>query len=313
VTAKASAPWARLLTESRNPRSERLDTLSTRRAVALLLDEDRRALVAALGQRGAIARAADLVADALEGGGRIVFLGAGTSGRLGVLEAAECPPTFGTDPDRIRAVMAGGEDAVFRAVEGAEDRADEGRDQAQRLRMGDVLIGISASSVTPFVRGGLETARARGLRTVLVTCAPRPGLRTMADVVIAIATGPEVLTGSTRLKAASATKAALNAITTAAMVRLGKVYGNLMVDMKQTNAKLRDRGRRIVMAAGRVEAEEAARLLAEAGDMKTAIVMARLGVGAEDARARVAAAGGHVRAAVAKSGGRRGKRRGRRA
>jgi N-acetylmuramic acid 6-phosphate etherase len=313
VTAKASAPWARLLTESRNPRSERLDTLSTRRAVALLLDEDRRALVAALGQRTAIARAADLVADALEGGGRIVFLGAGTSGRLGVLEAAECPPTFGTDPDRIRAVMAGGEDAVFRAVEGAEDRADEGRDEAQRLRTGDVLIGISASSVTPFVRGGLETARARGLRTILVTCAPRPGLRAMADVVIAIPTGPEVLTGSTRLKAASATKAALNAITTAAMVRLGKVYGNLMVDMKQTNAKLRDRGRRIVMAAGHVEAEEAARLLAEAGDMKTAIVMARLGVGAQDARARIAAAGGHVRAAVAKSGGRRGKRRGRRA
>src|SRR6185436_19775930 len=181
----ASAPWAGLLTESRNPRSERLDALPTPRVVALLLDEDRRALVAALGQRAAIARAADLVADALEGGGRIVFLGAGTSGRLGVLEAAECPPTFGTDPDRIRAVMAGGEDAVFRAVEGAEDREDEGREEAQRLRTGDVLIGISASSVTPFVRGGLETARARGLHTVLVTCAPRPGLRAMADVVIA--------------------------------------------------------------------------------------------------------------------------------
>jgi N-acetylmuramic acid 6-phosphate etherase len=231
---------------------------------------------------------------------------------LGILEAAECPPTFGTDPDRIRAVMAGGEDAVFRAVEGAEDRDDEGRAAAERLRMGDVLIGISASSVTPFVRGGLETARARGLRSVLMTCAPRPGLRAMADVVIAIPTGPEVLTGSTRLKAASATKAALNAITTAAMVRLGKVYGNLMVDMKQTNAKLRDRGRRIVMAAGRVEAEEAARLLEDAGDMKTAIVMARLGVGAEEARKRIAAAGGHVRAALGKGGARPALRRGRR-
>jgi len=309
VTRKASAPWARLLTESRNPRSERLDALPTPRVVALLLDEDRRALVAAMGQRTAIARAADLVANALEGGGRVVFLGAGTSGRLGVLEAAECPPTFGTDPDRIRAVMAGGEDAVFRAVEGAEDRDDEGRAEAERLRMGDVLIGISASSVTPFVRGGLETARARGLRTVLVTCAPRPGLRAMADVVIAIPTGPEVLTGSTRLKAASATKAALNAITTAAMVRLGKTYGNLMVDMKQTNAKLRDRGRRIVMAAGRVEAKEAARLLADASDMKTAIVMARLGVDAEEARQRIAAAGGHVRAAIAKGGARAASRR----
>jgi N-acetylmuramic acid 6-phosphate etherase len=311
VKRKAPAPWARLLTESRNPRSERLDALPTPRVVALLLDEDRRALVAAMGQRAAIARAAHLVADALEGGGRIVFLGAGTSGRLGVLEAAECPPTFGTDPDRIRAVMAGGEDAVFRAVEGAEDRDDHGRAEAERLRTGDVLIGISASSVTPFVRGGLETARARGLRTVLVTCAPRPGLRAMADVVIAIPTGPEVLTGSTRLKAASATKAALNAITTAAMVRLGKVYGNLMVDMKQSNAKLRDRGRRIVMAAGQVEADEAARLLGEAGDMKTAIVMARLRVGAEEARKRIEAARGHIRAALGKGRGRAASGRGR--
>jgi N-acetylmuramic acid 6-phosphate etherase len=229
-----------------------------------------------------------------------VFLGAGTSGRLGVLEAAECPPTFGTEPDRIRAVMAGGEDAVFRAAEGAEDREDEGREEAEHLRTIDVLVGISASSVTPFVRGGLETARARGVRTVLVTCAPRPGLRAMADVVIAMRTGPEVLTGSTRLKAASATKAALNAITTAAMVRLGKAYGNLMVDLKQTNAKLRDRGRRIVMAAGGVDADEAARLLAEAaGEAKTAIVMARLGVTAGEARRRIAAADGQVRAAIA--------------
>jgi N-acetylmuramic acid 6-phosphate etherase len=301
----SSAPWAGLPTESRNPRSERLDTLPTSRVVALLLDEDRRALVAAGAQRAAIARAAGLVADALEGGGRVVFLGAGTSGRLGVLEAAECPPTFGTDPDRIRAVMAGGEDAVFRAVEGAEDRADEGREEAEHLRGGDVLVGISASSVTPFVRGGLERARARGVPTILVTCAPRPGLRALADVVVAIRTGPEVLTGSTRLKAGSATKAALNAITTAAMVRLGKAYGNLMVDLKLTNAKLRDRGRRIVMAAGQVESDEAARLLADAGGkVKTAIVMARLGVGAEDARKRIAAAGGRVRAAVAKSAAR---------
>ena len=195
--------------------------------------------------------------------------------------------------------MAGGEDAVFRAVEGAEDRADEGRDEAQRLRTGDVLIGISASSVTPFVRGGLETARARGLRTILVTCAPRPGLRTLADVVIAIRTGPEVLTGSTRLKAGSATKAALNAITTAAMVRLGKAYGNLMVDLHQNSAKLRDRARRIVAAAGEVPPERAEALLAQAaGEVKTAIVMARLGLSAEQSRRALAAAGGHVRAAL---------------
>lgn len=301
--APLSAAWAALPTERRNPRSERLDTLSTPGVVALLLDEDRRALVAALGQRAAIARAADLAADALEGGGRVVFLGAGTSGRLGVLEAAECPPTFGVDPDMIRGVMAGGEDAVFRAVEGAEDRDEDGAEEAERLRTGDLLVGISASSVTPFVRGALETARGRGVRTVLVTCAPRPGLRAVADVVVAIGTGPEVLTGSTRLKAGSATKAALNAITTAAMVRLGKAYGNLMVDLKQTNAKLRDRGRRIVMAAGGVDQGEATRLLAEAGgEAKTAIVMARLGVGAPEARLRIAATGGHVRAAITAKG-----------
>lgn len=297
--------WARLPTESRNPRSARLDRLPTPQIVALLLDEDRRALIAAARQRAPIARAAVLVADALQAGSRVVFLGAGTSGRLGALEAAECPPTFGTDPDRIRAVMAGGEDAVFRAVEGAEDRDQDGRAEAERLRTGDVLIGVSASSVTPFVRGALEAARARRVRTVLVTCAPRPGLGAMADVVIAIATGPEVLTGSTRLKAGSATKAALNAITTAAMVRIGKAYGNLMVDLRQGSAKLRDRARRIVAAAGKVGLEDAARLLAEAGgEAKTAIVMARLGLGAEEARRRLVEAGGHVRAVVDVGAGR---------
>jgi N-acetylmuramic acid 6-phosphate etherase len=297
--ASASEPWAGLLTESRNPRSARLDTLSTPRVVALLLDEDRRAVAAAGRQKAAIARAAARVADALRGGGRVVFLGAGTSGRLGVLEAAECPPTFGTDPDRIRAVMAGGEDAVFRAVEGAEDRAEDGQGEAERLREGDALVGVSASSVTPFVRGALETARARGVRTVLVTCAPRPGVRGMADVVVAMRTGPEVLTGSTRLKAGSATKAALNAITTAAMVRLGKAYGNLMVDLRQGSAKLRDRARRIVVSAGEVGPERAESLLAEAGgEVKTAIVMARLALSADEARRRIADAGGHVRAAL---------------
>jgi N-acetylmuramic acid 6-phosphate etherase len=301
--------WAGLPTESRNRRSARLDTMPTARVVKLLVDEDRRALVATAGQSAAIARAASLVADTLRAGGHVVMLGAGTSGRLGVLEAAECPPTFGVDPERIRAVMAGGEGAVFRAAEGAEDRADEGRAAGASLGRPDVLIGISASSVTPYVRGGLEGARGSGARTVLVTCAPGPGLRKLADVVIAIRTGPEVLTGSTRLKAGSATKAALNAITTAAMVRLGKAYGNLMVDMRPTNAKLRDRARRIVMAAADVTAEEAARLLADAAnEAKTAIVMGRLGLGAEEARQRLAAAGGQVRAAVRATRRRRGRR-----
>ena len=303
--AKAPAPpaspdrWSKLLTESRNPRSRKLDSLPTSKVVALLLDEDRLALVAAARERRAITRAAEEVARALEAGGRVVFMGAGTSGRLGVLEAAECPPTFGIDPDRIRAVIAGGEGAVFRAVEGAEDRADEGAREANQLAAKDVLVGISASSVTPYVRGALTAARARGARTVLVTCAPSPALRTLADVVVAIRTGPEVLTGSTRLKAGSATKAALNAITTAAMVKLGKVYENLMMDLSQSNAKLKDRARRIVAAAAGVSPDEAGGLLESAGsEVKTAVVMGRLGVGAQTARARLARAGGHVRAAL---------------
>jgi N-acetylmuramic acid 6-phosphate etherase len=267
--------------------------------VALLLEEDKRALVAAGRARAAIARAAVLFARAFEAGGRIVFLGAGTSGRLGILEAAECPPTFGTDPGRIRGVMAGGRAAVFQAVEGAEDRAPDGKREGLRLRRGDLLVGISASSVTPFVRGALRAARARGARTVLVTCAPAPGLRRLADVVIAVRTGPEVLTGSTRLKAGSATKAVLNAITTAAMVRIGKAYENLMVDLRPTSAKLEDRMRRIVSAAARVPPAAAARLLAAAGgQVKTAIVMGRLGLGARDARRRIAGARGHVRRAL---------------
>ena len=291
--------WAKLLTESRNPRSRRLDTLPAEKVVALLLDEDRRAIVAAARERRPITRAAGEVVRALEGGGRVVFLGAGTSGRLAVLEAAECPPTFGTDPDTIRAVIAGGEGAVFRAVEGAEDRADDGRRAADELSPKDVLIGISASSVTAFVRGALERARERGARTVLVTCAPQRGLSRLADVVVAIRTGPEVLTGSTRLKAGSATKAALNAITTAAMVRLGKAYENLMVDLRQGSAKLQDRAVRIVAAAAGI-AEPAARALLEAagGEVKTAIVMGRLEVDAPTARARLDLSRGHVRGAL---------------
>jgi len=294
-----SPRWARLLTEGRNPRSLGLDAMATARAVALLLDEDRRALVAAARERAAIARAARLAARVLAGGGDVVFAGAGTSGRLGVLEAAECPPTFGIDPRRVRAVMAGGREAVFGSREGAEDREDRGRREGARLRPRDLLVGVSASSVTPFVRGALAGARRRRASTVLVTCAPGPRLRRLADVVIAVRSGPEVLTGSTRLKAGSATKAVLNAITTAAMVRLGKAYENLMVDVRPTSAKLRDRTRRIVAAAADVTETEADRLLAAArGEAKTAIVMGRLGLSATAARARVARTGGHVRRAL---------------
>ena len=291
--------WAELPTEQRNPRSRSLDSMKTAQVVALLLDEDRLALVAAARETRRVAQAARLVAKALAAGRDVVFAGAGTSGRMGVLEAAECPPTFGSDPRRIRAVMAGGDRSVFRSREGAEDRQEDGRRVGGRLRRGDVLVGISASSVTPFVRGALASARRRGALTVLVTCSPRRGIGRLADVVIAVAAGPEVLTGSTRLKAGSATKAVLNAITTAAMLRLGKAYGNLMVDLERTSAKLVDRARRIVTAAAAVSPHQAARLLdAAGGEAKTAIVMGRLGVSAKTARRRIAIAGGHVRKAL---------------
>jgi N-acetylmuramic acid 6-phosphate etherase len=299
LSARASR-WARLLTESRNPRSRRLDVMPTEQAVRLLIDEDRRAVAAAHRESRPIARAALALARTLESGGRVVFLGAGTSGRMGVLEAAECPPTFGIPPARLRAAMAGGRSAVFRGKEGAEDRDDRGRREGRKLGKADLLVGISASSVTPFVRGALQAARARGATTVLVTCAPGPGLRRVADIVIAIRSGPEVLTGSTRLKAGSATKAALNAITTAGMVRLGKAYENLMVDLKRSNTKLEDRALRIVATAARTDEGKARGLLRAArGEVKTAIVMGRLGLGAPEARERVRAARGHVRRALA--------------
>jgi len=292
--------WGALSTEASNPASEGLDTLSSEEVVSLLLEEDRRGLEAARSSQKDIARAASWVAEVLEGGGTVLLAGAGTSGRLGVLEAAECPPTFGTDPEQIRAVIAGGPEAVFAAREGAEDVFSDGATAAEELGAGDLLVAISASSATPFALGALASARDNGARTVLVTCtAPGEVAAAAADLVLALDTGPEVLTGSTRLKAGSATKAVLNAITTAAMVRIGKVYGNLMVDLRPGSAKLRDRAIRIVQAAGDVSREEAERLYDAAdGEVKTAIVMALCELEAKPSRERLLAVGGHVRKAI---------------
>jgi N-acetylmuramic acid 6-phosphate etherase len=273
--------------------------MATEKVVTLLLDEDRLALIQAKKKAREVAAAARLVANAFSRGGRTLFVGAGTSGRLGVLEAAECPPTFGTAPARIAGIMAGGEEAVFRAKEGSEDRADHGEKAVAAVTSKDVVIGISASSVTPFVRAALRKARARKAKTVLVTCAPQARLSSFADVVIAIRTGPEVLTGSTRLKAGSATKAVLNAITTAAMIRAGKAYSNFMVDLRQTSKKLEDRARRIVAMAASVDLGEADRLVRAAdNEVKTAIVMGLLGIDAPGARLKIESAGGHVRKAI---------------
>jgi len=288
--------YDRLPTERANPRTRDLDRLSPREVARRMHRADEEAIRAVGRAAPAIAGAVELIVDSLSHGGRLVFVGAGTSGRLGVLEAAECPPTFGTQPSLVQAVIAGGRNAVFRSAEGAEDDAAEGaRQLRRRAREGDVVVGIAASGVTPFVRGALGEARRRGARTILVTCNPRVP-RQVARVVIALAVGPEVLAGSTRLKAGTATKVTLNALTTATFTRLGKVYGNRMVDLRPRSAKLRARACRLVALVGKVSVPAAAELLRQAGgSAKLAIIMARLHVGANDARRRLRNAWGSLR------------------
>jgi N-acetylmuramic acid 6-phosphate etherase len=243
----------------------------------------------------AIGRAVAAIVERLGSGGRLIFAGAGTSGRLGVVEAAECPPTFNTPPGQVQAVMAGGRRAVFRSVEGAEDDARAGaRAIRRRARRGDAVVGIAASGVTPFVRAALAEARRRGAFTVLVTCNPGAP-RGAARIVIALRVGPEVLAGSTRLKAGTATKLTLNTLTTAVFTRLGKVHGNRMVDLQPRSAKLRARAERLIVELGEVSAQRARRLLDQArGSAKIAIVMARRRVTAAEARRALREAGGFL-------------------
>jgi N-acetylmuramic acid 6-phosphate etherase len=292
--------YERLPTERANPASLALDRLTPFQIATLMNDEDRRAVAAVGRVRREIACAVDLIVDSLTAGGRLVFVGAGTSGRLGVLEAAECPPTFGVHSSLVQAIMAGGRSSVFRSREGAEDdRRAASRDVAARVRMGDVVVGISASGVTPFVRAALATARSRGAHTVLVACNPAPGLRGLADVVIAPAPGPEVLAGSTRLKAGTATKLVLNTLTMASMARLGKVYGNRMIDLQPRSRKLRERALFLVAEIGRVSRSRAARALAAAGgDVRLAILMARGPLGLAMARRLLRASNGNLRVAL---------------
>lgn len=296
---KKEARWRGLSTEAVNPKSARLDRLGVEKIVALMQTEDGRVLEALRGARPSIVRAANIFRETYVSGGITFFFGAGTSGRLAVLEAAELPPTFGTDPRRARAVIAGGRGAVFRAREGAEDRAVEGTRAARRARKGDLAIGVSASSVTPFVRAALERARSSGARTVLVTASRSPSAKSLADVIVRLDVGPEVVAGSTRLKAGTATKLALNQITTSALASAGKVYGPWMVDLRAGSAKLRDRALRIVAAACGVTAEQARRLLARSrGEVRTAIVMGRAGIRYDEARRRLDRAAGDLRRAL---------------
>lgn len=286
------------LTEQRNPRSRGVDRLSPAEIVALINDEDRTVPAAVGAEAGAIVRAMELARDAFGRGGRLIYVGAGTSGRLGVLDAAEMPPTYRTDPSMVVGVIAGGHGALVRAREGAEDDPRDGAREMDRLAVGvdDFVLGIATSGTTPFVHGALKRARVRGARTGFLLCTPPSAeLRATHDVVIAPLVGPEVITGSTRMKAGTATKLVLNTITTGAMVLMGKVHGNLMVDLQVTCRKLQDRGERILMTTAGLEREPARELLGEAGGhVKTAIVMARLGVTAEEARGLLEESGGRV-------------------
>jgi N-acetylmuramic acid 6-phosphate etherase len=296
--------YARLATERANSRSRALDRMTPGAIAALMNREDRRAVAAVGRVRREIASAVKLVVAALARGGRLFFVGAGTSGRLGVIEAAECPPTFGTPPRLVQAIIAGGRGAVFRSREGAEDDERSARRAVRRrVRRGDVVVGISASGVTPFVRAGLAAARGQGAATVLVACNAEGarGARSAAGLRVVPLTGPEVLAGSTRLKAGTATKLVLNTITTAAMTGLGRVYGNRMIDLQPRSAKLYERALRLVTDLGGVSRGRARTALkASRGRVRVAIVMAKSRGNAIEAARALAAAGGSLRVALQK-------------
>ena len=286
------------LTEQRNPRSMRIDQLSTQEIVDLINAEDQMVAAAVGEERQQIARAIDLVVDCFRKGGRLFYVGAGTSGRLGVLDASEMPPTYSTNPELVQGVIAGGLAALVRAQEGAEDHPEDGAKAMDERHVGanDFVLGIAASGTTPYVHGALRRARELGARTGFLLCTyPSERLIKSHDVVIAPLVGPEVITGSTRMKAGTATKIVLNTISTSAMVKTGKVYGNLMVDLQVTCQKLQDRGERILMETLGVERWEAQKLLEESGGhVKIAIVMNKLGLDARGAQAELDEAGGSI-------------------
>lgn len=293
--------FARLATEQRNPRTFDLDSLDVPRLLERISAEDHLVPAAVAVEIPYITAAVDLVVRSLRDGGRLIYVGAGTSGRLGVLDASECPPTFGSSPDQVQGVMAGGYEALVRAVEGAEDRIDDGRNAMDERAVGpkDTVIGIAASRRTPFVVAALERARELGARTAYVTCTPREEFALDVDVAICPIVGPEVIMGSTRMKSGTAQKLVLNMITTAAFVRMGKLYENMMVDLLANSQKLVERSRRTVMSVAGVDYDTAARAIEEAGkSVKTAIVMLELSCTRPEAEERLERANGFVRAAL---------------
>lgn len=290
------------LTERRNPRSSTIDTASALEIVDLIGAEDATVPAAVAKARVDIGRAIDLIEAAFRSGGRLIYVGAGTSGRLGVLDAAECPPTFGTPPEMVVGVIAGGPDALVRSVEGAEDDLEAARVEMERLRVGstDVVVGIAASGTTPFVQAALSRAHSAGAPTVFLSCSEPPRqLAGICDVFITVLVGPEIVTGSTRMKAGTATKLVLNTLTTGAMIRLGKIYGNLMVDLRAWNDKLIDRSQRIVMETTGLDRNRARDVIQQAaGNVKIAIVMARRGVAKSEAERLLTEHAGRLRPIV---------------
>lgn len=289
-----------LLTEAQNPASTSIDAMSTLDMLRVINAADHSVAIAVERELPNIAKAVDAISTRLQNGGRLFYIGAGTSGRLGVLDASECPPTFNTPPDLVQGLIAGGDRALRHSVERAEDDPEQAqKDLGERaLRTQDAVVGIAASGRTPYVLGGLAYARFLGALTIGLSCTPHSEVAEAADIAITPVPGPEVITGSTRMRAGTATKLVLNMLSTGVMVRLGYVYGNLMVNVQPTNEKLKDRACRIVASIAHVSYDEASRLLAEAGSVRIAILMHILKLTPTQAEARLAAAKGNLRVAL---------------
>lgn len=290
-----------IATEQQNISSTRIDSVSTLELVQIMNSEDQKVALAVQALLPSIAKAIDIIAAQLQQGGRLFYIGSGTSGRLGILDAAECPPTYSTPPDLVQGIIAGGHEAIFRAKEGAEDSAELGITdiKSHHITVRDIVVGLSASGRTPYVVGALTYAKKQGAAAIAVVCSPDSPAGACADIELCARTGPEVITGSTRLKAGTAQKMILNMLSTGAMIKLGKVYGNLMVDVKASNQKLKARAQHIVMKAAGCTAETADAALASCqGSAKTAIVMIRLHISADKAAALLAKSHGYIAKAL---------------
>jgi N-acetylmuramic acid 6-phosphate etherase len=290
-----------LITEKRNPNTMDIDSKSIEDILRIINNEDKNVPFAVEKEIPFIKQAVEIIVNALKNNGRLIYIGAGTSGRLGVLDASECPPTFGTDPEMIQGIIAGGHIALIKAQEGTEDKKEQGGIDLMSLNFTakDVACGIAASRRTPYVVGAIEKAREVGAKTIYITCTPRDEMNLKVDVAICPVVGPEVIMGSTRMKAGTAQKLVLNMITTTAMIRLGKVYGNMMVDLQMNSKKLEERSKRTVMTVTGVDYETAVKILGEAkGHVKTALVMILKGVDREEALRRLKIADGFVRGAI---------------